>query len=96
MTALTLVSTGNRPVRTLVETLLTNEYEDLQVGIQKTEARVHYFENKYGMTTALFLERFARNELLHSFDFDEWIGESRLLQHLREKAETLRSITIAN
>jgi hypothetical protein len=48
------------------------------------------------MTTALFLERFARNELLHSFDFDEWIGESRLLQHLREKVETLRSITIAN
>ena len=86
MTALTLVSTGNRPIRSLVETLLTNEYEELQDGIQKTEVRVRYFENKYNMATARFLERFARNELQHSFDFDEWIGESRLLQHLREKA----------
>ncbi|MCX6048887.1 MAG: hypothetical protein NT075_27620 [Chloroflexi bacterium] len=96
MTALTLVSTGNRPIRTLIEALLTNEYEELQVGIQKTEARIRYFENKYAMATAVFLERFAQDEFLHSFDFDEWIGESRLLQHMREKAETLRSIKIAN
>lgn len=96
MTALTLVSTDNHPIRSLVEALLTNEREELQDGIQKTEARVRYFENKYNMATAGFLERFARNEFQHSFDFDEWIGESRLLQHLREKAETLRSIEIAN
>ena len=96
MTALTLVSNGDRPIRSLVEAVLTNEYEELQAAIQKTEARVRYFENKYDMATAVFLERFAQDEFLHSFDFDEWIGESRLLQHLREKAETLRSIKVTD
>lgn len=96
MTELTLVSNGNRPIRSLVEAALTNEYQELLQGLQKTQDRVYSFEKKYKMTTDEFLRRYAEDEFQHSFDFDEWIGESRVLTHLSEKAETLRSIQVAD
>ena len=96
MAELTLISKSDRPFRAIVEAALMNEYEELHNGIQKTQDRVRYFEEKYQMSTSEFLERFAQNKLEHSFDFDEWIGESRMLDHLVQKAETLRSIEVAN
>jgi len=96
MVELTLVSNGDSPIRAVVEAALKNEYQELLVGIQKTKDRVHAFEEKYKMMTDEFLKRYAEDDFQHSFDFDEWIGESRMLNHLTEKAETLRSIEVAN
>lgn len=96
MVELTLVSNGNTPIRNVVEAALKNEYQELLLGIQKTKERVGAFEEKYKMITDEFLKRYAEDEFQHSFDFDEWIGESRILTHLIQKAETLRSIEVAN
>jgi len=96
MIELTLVSKGSHPIRAVVEAALKNEYQELLVGIQKTKERVQAFEKKYKMVTDEFLKRYADGDFQHSFDYDEWIGESRMLLHLTEKAETLRSIEVAN
>lgn len=96
MVELTLVSKESYPIRAVVEAALHNEYQELLQGLQKTEERVRSFEEKYKMTTAAFLDRYANDEFQHSLDFDEWIGESRMLTHLTEKAQALRSIEIAD
>jgi NTP pyrophosphatase (non-canonical NTP hydrolase) len=39
-----------------------------------------------------FVRRYERNELEETLEFVEWIGEYRLLERLREKADVLREI----
>jgi hypothetical protein len=96
MTELTLISSADRSIKPLVEAALLNEARLLEAGIRQTEMRIHKFEEQYNLSTSEFLEKFANNEFQHTFDFDDWIGESRMLARLCEKLETLRGIEIAN
>jgi hypothetical protein len=96
MAALTLTSSRERPLRPLVEAALHNELRLLQTGIRRTEQRLQAFETKYGFSSQEFLRRYEDDELPETLDFAEWIGEYRLLERLREKADTLQEIRFAN
>ena len=96
MTELTLVSTRQRPLRPLVEAALANELRLLEAGIQRTEGRLREFEAKHQLSTDEFMRRFEDDEFEETLEFAEWIGEYRLLERLRDKADTLRGIEFAN
>ena len=96
MTNIRLVSKGKRQVKPLVEAALANEVRLLEAGIRQAEKRVQEFENKYQMLTQEFISRYENDETEETMDFAEWIGEFRLLERLREKAETLRGIRFEN
>lgn len=96
MSTLTLTSTQERSLRPLVEAALENELRLLQAGMARTEARLQAFEAKYGLTSAEFVRRYENDELPETLAHDEWVGEVRLLARLREKAETLRGIQVAD
>ncbi len=96
MAELILISPRKRQLKPLVETALQNELRLLEAGIRRTEQRLHEFEQRYGLPSAEFVHRYERDELEESLDFAEWIGEYRLLERLREKADTLREIRFAN
>lgn len=96
MTELTLISSYEQPLKPLVEAALANEARLLQAGIRRTEQRLHEYEVRFEMSTSEFLRRFEGGELEEVLDFDEWVGENRLLQRLQEKLETLRGIEFAN
>ena len=96
MTELTLVSKHERPLKPLVEAALANELRLVQAGIQRAEQRLSEFETQYGLSTAEFLRNFENNELEETLELDEWVGEHRMLERLREKADTLREIQFAD
>lgn len=96
MPALTLTSSCHRPLRPLVEAALENELRLLQAGIQRTEDRLQAFEAEYDLSTQEFLRRYENDELPETLAFAEWVGEHRLLERLREKAETLQEIRFAD
>ena len=96
MSSLTLTSNQQRPLRPLVEAALKNELRLLEAGIARTEARLQAFEAAYGLTSAEFVRRYENDELAETLPYAEWIGEYRLLARLREKAETLRGIQVAD
>ena len=96
MTALTLTSSGRHPLQPLVEAAIQNELRLLQAGIRRTEERLTAFETKYGLSSPEFLRRYEKDELAETLDFAEWVGEYRLLERLKEKAETLREIRFAH
>jgi hypothetical protein len=48
------------------------------------------------LSTDQFIQSFNKDELSHSFDFDEWIGESRMLKHLQEKKEEIEEVKFVN
>ncbi|MDL1964687.1 MAG: hypothetical protein LWW98_10240 [Deltaproteobacteria bacterium] len=96
MTELRLVSTRKHQVRPLVEAALANELRLMEVGIRRTEQRLLEFEQKYHLGTQRFIARYENDEMEETMDFDEWIGEFRLLARLREKADTLKDIRFAS
>ena len=89
MSALTLTSAQQKPLRPLVEAAIRNELRSIQAGINRTEQRLQAFEARHGFSTEEFLRRYEGDQLPETLEFVEWIGESRLLERLREKAKTL-------
>jgi phage shock protein A len=96
MTDIRLVSTGKRELRPLVEAALANELRLLEAGMRQSEQKIRAFEKEYQMITQEFISRYENDEISETMDFAEWIGELRLLERMREKAETLRDIRFAN
>ena len=96
MTDIRLISKRDRQIKPLVEAALANELRLLETGVRQTEERLAEFEKKYQMLTQDFIFRYENDEFKETMDFVEWIGESRLLKCLREKAETLMDIQFAN
>jgi hypothetical protein len=96
MTDLRLVSTRKRQLKPLVEAALANELRLMEAGIRRTEQRILEFEQKYHLGSQDFIARYENDEMEETMDCDEWIGEFRLLERLREKADTLKDIRFAN
>jgi hypothetical protein len=93
---LTLVSPLERRLRPRVEAATQNALRFLAAGIRRTEQRLRAFEEQYGRATAEFLAQYENDQLKETLDFDEWIGEWRMLERLQDHAATLRGIEFAN
>ena len=96
MAELTLVCNHKRQLKPLVEGALKNELHLLEAGTRWTEQSIWKFEEKFHLSTQEFISRYENDEMKETMDYAEWIGEYRLLERLREKAETLRDIRFAN
>ena len=96
MTDIRLISNRNRQLKPLVEAALANELRLLEAGMGKAEKRLLEFEKKYKMITKEFILRYENEEMEETMDFAEWIGEFRLFERLKEKAETLKDIKFSN
>lgn len=85
-------------LKQFIEEALSKRIASLKDGIRRTEERINEFEGKYQMSTEEFLRRFETDELQHRLDmeFDEWVGESRMLKGLQKEAGNLRGIEFVN
>lgn len=96
MSQITLVSPDEISIRPIVESALKARARVLELSIRRTQERLQKFEETYGYRTAEFLEKFSQDELQHSFDFDDWIGESRMLTRMQEKLARIQGIQIVD
>ncbi|MCL1467556.1 MULTISPECIES: hypothetical protein [Argonema] len=85
-------------LKQFIEEALSKRIASLKDGIRRTEERLQEFESKYQMSTEEFLRRFENDELQHRLDmeFDEWVGESRMLKMLNDKVNKLRGVEFVN
>ena len=92
MAELKLSSKDPDSLRRIIQSALSERLQSVTAGIKKTEERLQEFETKYQLSTREFITRFNNDELSHIFDFDEWIGESRMLTHLQQTKESIQEI----
>ena len=92
MAELTLRSKDPDSLRRIIQSALSERLQSVKAGIKKTEERIQEFETKYQLSTEEFISRFNNDELSHSFDFDEWIGESKILAHLQQTKESIQDV----
>jgi len=96
MANIRLISKGKHKLKPLVEAALANELRLMEASIRQAELKLQEFEKRYQIHTQEFISRYENDEMTETMDFVEWIGEFRLLERLREKAETLKDIRFAN
>jgi hypothetical protein len=87
MTELTLISQHEGALKPLIEGAISEALRSTTAGIDLSEARLRIFETRYSMTSAEFLQRYGNDELPETLELGEWIGEIRMLQRLRGKAD---------
>lgn len=92
MAELTLRSKDPDSLRRIIQSALSERLQSVKAGIKKTEERIQEFETKYQLSTEEFISSFNNDELSHSFDFDEWIGESKILAHLQQTKESIEDV----
>jgi len=96
MADLKLISSHKRQLKPLVKAALENELRLLEVGVRQAERNLQRFEEKYHLSTREFFLRYQNDELEETLELAEWVGEYRLLERLKKKAEILKDIRFAN
>ena len=79
-------------LKRVVEDALIERLRELDAGIKRTQERLNSFENKYQMQTQEFLRQFENNQLEHTLDFDEWMGEAWMLKNLLQDKKEIEEI----
>lgn len=92
MAELKIKSKDPESLKRIIESALSERLQSVEAGIKKTKERLLSFETQYQLSTEEFINRFNSYELSHSFYFDEWIGESRMLEHLQQTKESFEEI----
>jgi hypothetical protein len=92
MTELTLVSQYEGALKPLIQGAISEALRSTEAGIKHGEERVQRFEQKYGMTSTVFLQRYENDDLPETLELGEWIGEIKMLQRLKDKSDRLRGV----
>lgn len=96
MTELILRSFDNISFKEIIESALSERLYNLEQGIKRIKKRIAEFETQYQLSTEEFLTKFNNDELNHRFDFDEWIGEAKMLEYLQQKKLIIEGVTLVN
>lgn len=81
-------------VRGLLAEGLDEEKRRILYAIEMSASRTKNYEEKYGISTKTFLEKFKNKEIKEDEDTFSWWAEERLLTELNQKLLIIENITI--
>jgi len=83
-------------LRPLLEAAVRTQLRVIEVGIRRTERRLHNFERRYKMNTEEFYRRLTQDQVEETLNSIEWAGEYQTWLRLRQQYETLLGARIAD
>ena len=89
---LKLRSSQPASLKEMIQNDLNQRLQNLETGLQQTQVRLQQLETQYQLSTKQFVELFTNDQLQHSLDFDEWLGEAWMLEKLQQKIEIIKDI----
>jgi len=87
-----LRSTDNISLKQIIESALSERLYNLEQGIKRTQERIKQFETQYQWSTEQFIQLFTNDQLQHSVDFDEWLGEAWMRDKIQQKIAIIQEI----
>jgi hypothetical protein len=92
MNELKLRSNHPESIKEMIEIDLAKRLQSLETGLEITQTRLKHFEAQYQWSTENFVNLFTNDQLQHSLEFDEWLGESWMLEKLQQKIAIIKEI----
>lgn len=89
----TRVGYADRVLESTLDKILQREHDQLQSQIARLRDQLAVFEDRYGLTTSEFYERFERGEIGDDADFFEWSATLEMVQDLQSDLELLEGGT---
>ena len=89
---LKLRSSQPASLKEMIQNDLSQRLQNLETGLQKTQTRLQQLETQYQWSTEKFVELFTNDQLQHSLEFDEWLGEAWMLEKLQQKIAIIKEI----
>jgi hypothetical protein len=89
---LKLRSSEPASLKEMIQNDLNQRLQNLETGLQQTQVRLQQLETQYQLSTKQFVELFTNDQLQHSLDFDEWLGEAWMLEKLQQKIKIIKEI----
>jgi hypothetical protein len=80
----------------LVRSAITAEVNRLELGIRTTERHIHVFEDRYQVTSDVFLRDYFAEDLVDGDqEYVVWAGELNLRDRIASQLNTLKGIQYA-
>ena len=92
---ITITTDAKVSLKPLLELAIQTEVKVLALGVQRTRERLLEFEQRFGMTSEDFEQRFSARELDESLEFIEWMGEIKTLRLLEDQQRALQGAQIS-
>ncbi|MEW6003580.1 MAG: hypothetical protein AB1638_13165 [Nitrospirota bacterium] len=87
------ISSDQKEVAEMIRSAISAEVKRLEIGLKKTEKEIKAFEDKYKVSSEVFLARFGAEDL-HGGDeeYVRWEGELKVRQRILEDLKRLEEI----
>jgi len=92
MNELKLRSNHPESIKEMIEIDLAKRLQSLETGLELTQTRLKHFEAQYQWSTESVVDLFTNDQLRHSLEFDEWLGEAWMLEKLQQKIAIIKEI----
>ncbi len=80
----------------LVRSAIAAEVSRLKLGLEATNRRIHSFEERYGVTSEVFLSEFTAESLQGGDqEYVAWAGELKIYERIAAQLDTLRDVQYA-
>jgi hypothetical protein len=86
----TIKTEDRKMLKPLIESAIENEKKMVQLGLERTSARIKEFEQKYQMPSAEFERRLHTSEIDETVDFSDWRMEIGMLKLLERQYKALK------
>ena len=91
------VKSATGDVATVKELLiegLKEERKRIEFALERTNSLIKTYEEKYGISTTAFIEKFRKGEIEENDETFDWWAETKLANVLQEKIKTIEDIEI--
>jgi hypothetical protein len=80
-------------VTPIIETAISTEIKRLEIGLRKTEREIQRFEEKYSVSSDVFLNEYAAEDLEGGDEeYIQWAGEIEIQHQILEDLRKLQAI----
>ncbi len=97
MTAITIgnsAGTSTEMITKIVRSALKREHALLERSLNKTEAHLRGYEQRYRFSSEIFFQRYQNGELDDRNDHIDWAGEYQIYLSIREQLDCLAEVTV--
>lgn len=88
------ISGGEETVKKILQDGLEEERKRVEYALNMTMNAIRIFEERFAMSTDIFIEKFRSGEIEENQETFEWWAETKLADKLKETLQTITTIEI--
>jgi hypothetical protein len=93
MIRLQITSDAQESALDLIRSAIIAEVSRLKLGLGATNRHIHSFEERYGVTSEIFLREFTSESLVGGDqEYVVWAGELKIYERIAAQLDTLRDV----